>query len=305
MKDSIFYRQADLLLRILPDVLAEEVFALKGGTAINFFVRDLPRLSVDIDLAYLPLKDRDRSLAEIDEALRRIAERIGRKQRGAKVTARISRASSLRVGLLVYHHDAMVKIEPNTVMRGSVYPVEIRTLAQAAANLFEMKIESRTLSLADLYGGKICAALDRQHPRDIYDILTLLDSEGITDEIRKAFIVYLVCHPRPIFELLKPSLLDIRAIFEKEFIDMVREPVKCENLEAARERLLEKLTVELTANERNFILSVKEGAPRWDLIDLPGIEQLPALRWKLINIRKMERKKHEQSLRRLEEFLTN
>jgi predicted nucleotidyltransferase component of viral defense system len=59
MKDTVFFRQAELLLRILPLIYKEYVFALKGGTAINFFVRDLLRLSVDIDLTYLPLKNRD------------------------------------------------------------------------------------------------------------------------------------------------------------------------------------------------------------------------------------------------------
>ena len=75
MKDTVFFRQAELLLRILPLIYKEDVFALKGGTAINFFVRDLPRLSVDIDLAYLPVK-RDAlkilSCSELNN-LRRIA----------------------------------------------------------------------------------------------------------------------------------------------------------------------------------------------------------------------------------------
>gem|GEM_PF-4190581 len=71
--DSIFHKQADLVLRILPDVLAEDIFALKGGTAINFFFRDLPRLSVDIDLTYLPLTDRGKALQDIQDALQRIA----------------------------------------------------------------------------------------------------------------------------------------------------------------------------------------------------------------------------------------
>lgn len=46
--------QMDLLLQVLPLVAKEESFALKGGTAINLFVRDMPRLSVDIDLTWLP-----------------------------------------------------------------------------------------------------------------------------------------------------------------------------------------------------------------------------------------------------------
>lgn len=303
MKDSIFYRQADLVLRILPEVLAEEVFALKGGTAINFFVRDLPRLSVDIDLTYLPLKDRSQALTEIHMALQRISKRIRRKQPGAKIIPRISKESSLLIGLTMMHGDTVVKIEPNTIMRGTVYTPEMRSLVPGAVELFEFNIEARTLSLADLYGGKICAALDRQHPRDLYDILTLLNAEGVTDEIRKAFIVYLVSHPRPIFEVLNPSLMDIRGIFENEFQGMVREPVTCKILEEARSRLLKSIMTGLTIDERKFILSIKEGKPLWDLVGLNGIEQLPALRWKLLNIKRMTPKKHDQALRQLKAFL--
>jgi hypothetical protein len=57
MIDTVYFRQAELLLRVLPLVDREAVFALKGGTAINFFVRDLPRVPVDIDLVYPRLQN--------------------------------------------------------------------------------------------------------------------------------------------------------------------------------------------------------------------------------------------------------
>ncbi len=71
--DERYRRQVELLVRTLPHVALERCFALKGGTAINLFVRDLPRLSVDIDLTCLPVADRARSLADIETALRRSA----------------------------------------------------------------------------------------------------------------------------------------------------------------------------------------------------------------------------------------
>ena len=64
-----FYRQASLVVRVLPYVARREEFALKGGTAINLFLRDLPRLSVDIDLAYLPLTPREEALPAIRQGL--------------------------------------------------------------------------------------------------------------------------------------------------------------------------------------------------------------------------------------------
>lgn len=68
-RDSLFYRQVALLVRVLPWVATEKCLALKGGTAINLFVRDMPRLSVDIDLAYLPIEPREASLQHISAAL--------------------------------------------------------------------------------------------------------------------------------------------------------------------------------------------------------------------------------------------
>src|SRR5690242_5405829 len=88
MKNSPFFKQADLLVQLIPFVNAETCFALKGGTAINFFVRNFPRLSVDIDLVYMPVEDRATSLHGIDVALRRVAARIGRSMPAAQVTER-------------------------------------------------------------------------------------------------------------------------------------------------------------------------------------------------------------------------
>lgn len=84
MAHEDYVAQVALLVRILPYVAKEKIFALKGGTAINLFYRDLPRLSVDIDLTYLPVKDRAESLVEINDAMDRIAAAIESGITGAK-----------------------------------------------------------------------------------------------------------------------------------------------------------------------------------------------------------------------------
>ena len=66
-----YVAQVRLLLSVLPDIAREPVFALKGGTAINLFYRDMPRLSVDIDLTYLPVADRQSSLEDMDVTFNR------------------------------------------------------------------------------------------------------------------------------------------------------------------------------------------------------------------------------------------
>jgi predicted nucleotidyltransferase component of viral defense system len=303
LRDTIFFKQAELLLRVLPLIQAESVFALKGGTAINFFVRDLPRISVDIDLAYLPVNDRDTALRQMSDALNRISGMIERRVPGTQIVQRKIRGSELLKGMIVRREEVTVKIEPNLVLRGAVYEPETRLLCTKAQELFELSMEIRTLSIADLYGGKTCAALDRQHPRDLFDIRVLLSNEGFPKEIRKAFIVYLISHDRPIFELLNPNPTDISPIFEKEFRGMVTEPVTCEELAETRQQLIERISAELSVQEKQFIVSVKEGRPQWELLGLEGVENLPAVRWKLENIAKINPDKHEKAVRRLRDYL--
>jgi predicted nucleotidyltransferase component of viral defense system len=304
LKDSPYCKQAELMLRAIPHVAAETCFALKGGTAINLFVRDMPRLSVDIDLTYLPLGEpRGTALKNMSDALRRIAASIKKTITGARVQEGRAQKPDRVTRLIVATRQARIKIEPNEVIRGSVFPVEERALTRSAENLFELSVTAQTLSVADLYGGKLCAALDRQHPRDLFDVAVLLKNEGITDEIRKAFVVYLASHDRPMHELLDPRRKDVRRIYENEFAGMSIEELAYEDLIAARERAIETLRKELTDNEKAFLVSLKSGQPNWDVMGMKGIETLPAIQWKLANILKVDAKKRAELLEKLKRTL--
>jgi len=125
MRDSVFFKQAQLMLRLLPLIQTEEIFALKGGTAINFFVRDLPRLSVDIDLAFLPLFIRTEALESIHLALERISKRVKEKIPKSRTVSKRLQATEQNVGIVVSIEGITVKIEPNIVIRGSIYPPRI------------------------------------------------------------------------------------------------------------------------------------------------------------------------------------
>lgn len=125
---------------------------------------------MDIDLAYLNVDERNESLREISAALTGIAGEITRMIPKTKVIPRKAKESDLLSGLFVEGQDAIVKIEPNLVIRGCVYPPERRVISAKAVELFEASVECRILSENELYAGKICAALDRQHPRDLFDI---------------------------------------------------------------------------------------------------------------------------------------
>jgi predicted nucleotidyltransferase component of viral defense system len=303
MIDNIYFRQAELLLRVLPLVDREAVFALKGGTAINFFVRDLPRVSVDIDLVYLPVGERDLSLREISDAMVRISRNVENRIPWTKIFPKKLKGSDLWSGCSVQREDATIKIEPNLVIRGSLFPTERKTLSPRARSTFELSVECRTLSENELYAGKICAALDRQHPRDLFDVLMFLREGTFNDAMRKAFIVYLISHDRPMVEILDPRFADIRPVFEAEFRDMTLEEATCEDLEKTREQLVSMIPSVLTIQERQFIVSIKEGIPQWDLIGLEGVQNLPAVQWKLMNIGRMAPAKHQHALRKLRDYL--
>ena len=303
MKDTIYYKQANLLLRILPYVESEKIFALKGGTAINFFIRDLPRISVDIDLAYLPVNSRETALHEISRSIENISQKIKRMFPDCILSfKKIRKPAAIRT-LIVSVDGVTIKIEPNLVIRGSIFkPVQMQ-LSHKAQDLFEMSLSSQTLSLPEIYGGKICAALDRQHPRDLFDVHLLMQNEGIDEEIRKAFLVYLISHPRPIVEVLNPTFLDIERIFENEFEGMTIVEVKLNELLETRKNLVSMIKNSLTEDEKQFLISVKMNAPEWELLDLKGVENLPAVKWKLFNIQNMDKTKHKQAVDKLGNYL--
>ncbi len=301
VKDLTYYGQARLLLRILPLLDRYPVFAIKGGTAINFFIRDMPRLSVDIDLTYIPLDERATALATIDAALQAMKSDIERVI--AKASVLCKKADGSTIGLFVRAENVMVKIEPNTVLRGTIFEPVTLPLSGKVQEMFEVSVKVKSLAIAEIYGGKICAALDRQHPRDLFDIMLLLQNEGITDEIRKSFIVSLISHDRPMAELLDPNFHNIEAAFANEFEGMTFIEVRQEDLIAARDQLVKSIRETLTEKERQFILSVKKGDPQWSLIGIEGIERLPGIAWKLLNIKKMRKAKHKKALDKLERCL--
>ncbi len=301
MKGSPFYQQAELVIRIIPFIYQEEVLAIKEGSALNYFIRNLPRLSVDIDLTYVPLKDRADSLTDISETLNRISAKIH--QNIPKTLIRSKQTEGKVSSLFIKRESPQIKVEANTIIRGTVFPCLEKVMCEEARTLFNQSPKAKISSMPDLYGGKICAALDRQHPRDFFDVRLLLENEGLTEEIRKAFVVYLVSHSRPMAELLEPSFKDIRSVFENEFQGMTRESVSLKQLLDARDILLKRIHSDLTTNERKFILSVKECRPDWELLGLDGIDRLPAVQWKLQNLEKMERKKHTEAVERLKRCL--
>ena len=297
---DIYRKQVALLVRVLPCVAPETCFALKGGTAINLFVRDLPRLSVDIDLAYLPVAPRNESLAAIGAAMRRIAERLRAAFPKAQITENAHDGAVTK--LLVRADGVQIKVEVTPVLRGCVYEPEIRAVSPAVEASFGFA-EVPVVSFADLYAGKLVAALDRQHPRDLFDVRELLADEGIDDALRRAFLVYLLSHDRPMSEVLAPTRKDIAAEFTRVFEGMTDAPVALSELLEARETMIASLVGRMPEGHRRFLVSFEKGQPDWPLLALPGVEKLPAVKWRQQNLDKLAPSKRAALVARLEEVL--
>lgn len=295
-------RQAALLVRALPLVAVETCFALKGGTAINLFVRNMPRLSVDIDLTYLPVADREASLREIDAAMRRVASSIETGIHGTHVRRSALQGENCITKLFIRANGVQIKIEVTPVLRGCVYDPATMSVSPRVEDQFGFA-EIQVVSFPDLYAGKIVAALDRQHPRDLFDVRDLLANEGISDELRKAFIVYLLSHNRPMAEVLAPVRLDITAEFRRGFAGLTETTVSLDELLQAREDLMAAIVGNMPADHRRFLITVKRGEPEWALLELPGADALPAVRWRLENLAKLDAMKRAASLSRLGEVL--
>lgn len=296
--------QVALLVRTLPYVAKEEIFALKGGTAINLFYRDLPRLSVDIDLTYLPVKDRAESLAEINDAMDRIAAAIEGGIAGAKAQ-RIAGGGGGATRALARLGTAEIKIETSPVTRGVVHDPEYRDVSEAVEDAFGYAAMN-IVSFEDLFGGKLHAALDRQHPRDLYDVKLLYENEGFTDALFRTFLIYVASSPRPPHELLNPNLIDLDQPYAREFEGMTKEAVDLGELIATRDRLIGDIHSRMDEGATRFLRTLHEGAPDFDAIGRPQAAELPAVRWKLINVNKLKAndpKKHAAQGEELEKLL--
>lgn len=279
--DRAYADTVRLLLSVAPIVFENDVFALKGGTALNLFLHDLPRLSVDIDVVHVPWRmPRQEALTAIADGLDAIASKARRRGWQTRAVG----GSEGESKLLVEDPASQVKIEVNTVFRGTVLPVQSRPLVPAAAADFATEFSLPTLAPDELYGGKLVAALDRQHPRDLFDVHVMFESGGLGEGAVECFVTYLAGHNRPIHEVLFGNDKDIAAEFRGQFSGMTRESVALDTLIHARARLREELPARLTDRRRHFLVGLARAEPDWSLLTCAHASELPALRWKLENL---------------------
>ena len=287
--DKAYADTVRLLLTVAPDAFANDIFAMKGGTAINLFVQNMPRLSVDIDVAYLPWQvPRDEALRAIDQELAVIAGRLT----PLSLRTRLIHTKDLGDTKLIVENDtSQVKVEVNVVFRGTVLPIERRPLSVRTADLFGVELELPILAPDELYAGKLVATMDRQHPRDLFDIWQLYESAGLTDEMVECFVTYLAGHNRPIHEVLFGNEKDIAKEYDNSFVGLSETACSLATLLETRERLKYELPARLSAAHRRFLIGLARAQPDWSLLQCRHAAELPALRWKLSNLEKFRRRR--------------
>jgi predicted nucleotidyltransferase component of viral defense system len=286
--NSSYVQTVNLLLDIAPTVFQTPRFAMKGGTALNLFVQDLPRLSVDIDVVFINHQaDREKALTEIAQELQRIDKAIA--TMGYETRTRKMQGGN-EVKLDIFSAEAEVKVEVNIVFRGTVLPIQKRSLSERTQALFSKNIQIPVLAPSELYGSKLVAAMDRQHPRDFFDVLKMYESHGLTQEILDCFVAYLAGHNRPVHEVLFSKLQPMEETFKNEFVGMTSDPIHLDDLLQTQKRLMAELPRELTQNHRNFLLSLLETQPDWSLLPFKHLQELPAIQWKLQNLSHLKSK---------------
>lgn len=279
--NDVYRKKVELLLRILPFVTDEECFAVHGGTAINLFVKNLNRLSIDIDVTYIPLEDRTTSLTHINKSLMRIADKALRSFHDIRIIPRLDICK-----ITCERQGCQVKIEVNQTKRGLVCgDANLYPLCEKAQSLFGMEVDAHIVSLPQLYGGKISAALSRQHPRDLFDVRHM---DIPLSAVKDGIIFCLLGSDRPIHESFSPNLINQREAMENQFIGMSDITFSYEEFEMTRDNLIKGVNDIMTEEDRMFLVGFEELTVKPEDSPYSMFFDFPSVKWKIQNLQKLK-----------------
>ena len=299
MNNLEYKERVKLLLQLIPIVSEIEDFAIHGGTAINLFVLDLPRYSVDIDLTFIPVKSREETFSDIRNHLITLKEKIKRLFPRIIIEEKPNKLNCSLSGILV-------KIEVNGTKRGLIEPPAILPLCNLAQTEFKTFCEAKTVSFSQLYGGKISAALDRQHPRDLFDVKLMFEKINNFDDIRKGLFYSILGGDRPIVESLAPNRIDQSDTLVKQFSGMTNMPFTYSDFEETRGKLIAFINTNLTDKDKEFFLDFEAGNSLSKFIDNQEFLKFPSVQCKQLNINKLKfdnPAKHKQGIEKLAKHL--
>lgn len=297
--NDMYRRQVALLIRVMPLVFKIKDFAVHGGTAINLFHRNLPRYSVDIDVTYIPIEDREQSLTSINSHLAELKVAIEKAVPGIRV---IHKPDVWK--LQCTKEGTTIKIEVNGTKRGILGGVERIQLCSKAKAEFGMTCYANIVSWSQLYGGKIAAALSRQHPRDLFDCRGITIDEF--NNVKDGFMMCLLGSDKPIIESLNPNPIDQQEALQNQFEGMTDEPFGYDDYQQSRENLINVVNSGLTDIDKDFLVSFEAGNPDWSRCSAGDLSRYPSIKWKLQNIAKLKAKnpaKYNEGLGKLAKYL--
>ncbi len=277
-----YAEKVEILLRILPLVMDEKVFAVHGGSAINLFVKNLPRYSIDIDLTYIPLEERKESIKHINVHLQNIAEKARKTFKEMHIISKLNTNK-----LICEHRGNQVKIEVNQNKRGIIGGEVLKIpLCEKAQEEFGLYCEADIVPMTLLYGGKIAAALSRQHPRDLFDVKYM---EYPFEKTREGLLFCLLGSDRPLYESFAPNPIDQHDALINQFEGMTDVPFTYEEFEQTRSKLIRDVNNLMTAEDKYFLYGFELGEPDWDAFEFKSFKKYPSVKWKMINLRKLKK----------------
>ena len=205
--------------------------------------------------------------------------------------------------ILVGKQGANVKIEPNYRIRELFSEPEKLELCPYLQDRFNRRVQMTCVSKEELFAGKLCAALNRQHPRDLFDVwLHLKENKWFSSEYIAAFVVYLICQGGQIHETLNPNFKEVKSIFENQFIGMSSTQVTLDHLENIQKSLPSRIVKSLPDSYREFLVGFKNGVPDWSRLPYSKVQDLPAIRYKMKHLEKMDCKKRQIAIDKLQQI---
>ncbi len=297
MNNAEYKERVRLLLQLIPIVSKIDDFAIHGGTAINLFVLDLPRYSVDIDLTFIPVKSREETYSDIRAHLTRLKKEIKHLFPKLVIEEKPNKINCSLGGILV-------KIEVNGTKRGLIDVPVVMPLCSLAQAEFTTFCEAKIVPISQLYGGKITAALDRQHPRDLFDVKLMFDFVTDFAQVKKGFLYCLLGGDRPIVESLLPNRVDHSETLVKQFLGMTTMPFSYSDYEETREKLIGFINAGLTLRDKEFLVAFEAGRDLSQFAEYQEYLLFPSVQWKLQNVNKLKElnpDKHKEGVSKLED----
>lgn len=300
------YRLVDLLEGMREHSYLKGRWVLKGGTALNLFLFDVPRLSVDIDVNYIGSAEREVMLSErptLEKALQAVFGRHGLTvRRAAAADEHAGGKWSLRYES-VLGQGGNLEIDLNYLLRIPLWP----PTAMTSQKLGGVQVDGiPVLDLHELAAGKLAALLSRHAARDLFDAHRLLGDQRVDRErLRTAFVLYGAMSRKDWRTVQESDAdFDLRELRD-QLIPLLRnggkEVTKSPDawaktlLEECRERL--KAILPLSAQEKKFldgILDRGEVDPALLTADTALADRIlahPGLQWKALNVRQFKGKK--------------